>query len=219
MRKTAIWLAAAALIGIGGFAAWIVFRQPPETLEGRTTEGAPVPMTMTAPAPTYAWHESRLPGLHARFQYPAGWHPRESQGSSEVYSQVQVFGAEAAQGTGPYLLVRAAPTSQAGGRHPTLDALIHHYRTTAFPGTVFRDEPPVHVAGMTGTALVAAFTLRLPFHSTQAKPVAVTSQRVFAQRGAYLYEFTYHATHAGYPEFLNAFQHLLETFSFLDSAS
>jgi hypothetical protein len=166
---------------------------------------------------SFAIYRSEQPELPLSFEYPSDWHVERSQGSSEAYAQVQVYGPESLEGRlRTYIVVRVIPPQADGGRYASVGEMAEDYRKTLLPTLRIEQdreltvlESPAHVLDVSGTVL-------LPWKSPNAQSVPVKSQRVFFEKGARLYELAWMATPEVAPAVEAAFSHLLQTLTILE---
>ena len=169
--------------------------------EGRTTEA-------------FLPYQNAKPQLPVKFEYPAGWQVEESSGTSEVYSQVQIYGpASLEPRLRTYLVVRAVPPKAEGGRYASLSDMVETFRATLQPGLRIDQEQPIQVSGRPATKLELSGQLWLPWKSPNAKPIAVKSQRIFLERAGRFYEFAWMSTPEVSEQVIAVFSRLLETFT------
>lgn len=171
---------------------------------GRSVEGHPVGMVTQ--------YESVRPELPVSFEYPADWDAEESFGSQEAYAQVQVYAPESLESRlRSYLVIRAVPPEEKGGRYAGLRAMADSYRHALQPGLQIDQEEQTNLLGASAVRFRVSGTLRLPWKSSRAQPVPVRSERIFFEKGGRLYELAWMATPEAADQVRDAFIHLLET--------
>ena len=161
---------------------------------------------------SYLIYQSTHPQLPIRFEYPQGWHVEESEGSTEAYTQVQVFGPGSLEGRmHTFLAVRAVPPRTHGGRYASVDELVESYRRTLMPTLAINRERRQVLLDAPATVLEVRGILYLPWKAADPQPVPIQSQRVFFEKDGRLYELSWIATPETADALAAAFDHLLQT--------
>jgi hypothetical protein len=163
---------------------------------------------------TFAVYQGDLLQLPVRFEYPADWQVESSSGSTEIYSQVQIYGPPSLEDRlRTYLVVRAIPPKVHGGRYENLDEMVEGYRKDLLPTLHIEQEQQTIVLGQPARLLDVIGTLRLPWKSPTSELVPVKSQRIFLDKNGWFYELAWMATPEVALTVEEAFSHLLQTFS------
>ena len=170
--------------------------------------------TEQSPMP-FARYSGHPPLLAVSFDYPEGWRPIESSGSTESYAQVQVL-APLALGEKPrtYLVVRAMPLKSSGGRYATVQEAVAAHEASLLPHLHIERRADVQRYGVTVTMLDVAGAMQMPFERHTPAPVPVKGQRLFFEKDARVYEVGWLAVTAAADQAAAAFAHLLDTLTF-----
>lgn len=164
------------------------------------------------PTGAFEVYQATTPPLSVTCEYPAGWQAEESSGSTERYRQVQFYApADMESRLRMYIVVRAVPLKDQGGKYAGVAEMAGEYRNQAMPGLNVEEQPPVTVLGSTATVLAVNGTLSLPWRSPTPAAVPVSGARVFFEKDGTLYEAAWLATPEHAPAVLTAFSHLLDT--------
>ena len=186
---------AAAALPLG-----VVAQAQPEQLQEGTATG------------TFAVYHSDQPWLPVSFEYPAGWQVEPSSGTTEAYSQVQIYAPASVENRlRSYLVVRMFPTQDRGGPYASVQEMVDSYRKTLLPTLKIDKEEQIEVQGVPAMCLDVSGTMRLPWNSQKARPIPAKSQRVFLGKSRWLYEIAWTATPEAAPEVEAAFARLLKT--------
>lgn len=162
-------------------------------------------------------YQSNQPQLPVRFEYPADWEVEHSSGTTEVYSQVQIYAPKSLEDRlRMYMVVRAIPPKAQGGRYAGLPEMIEDYQKTLLPSLRIEQDQQTAVLGSAARQLEISGTLRLPWKSPLAQPVPVKSQRIFLEKNGWLYELGWLATPEISYEVEEAFSHLLQTLTLIE---
>jgi len=152
------------------------------------------------------------PGLPVSFEYPTGWKAEESSGNYDVYTQVQVFGPKSLEDRmGVYLVVRAVPLKEQGGRFTGLADRVAHFRQTLPSSMTIRTEEIVEFLGVDSMHMSISGTLKPGYQVTDALEIPIKSERIFLEKSDYLYEFAWMATPEASQEVAGAFKIMLDT--------
>ena len=161
---------------------------------------------------TFTTYRGTSPRLPVAFEYPADWESEESSGTTERYTQVQLYAPAALESRlRVYLVVRAIPAKDAGGRYADVREMAEEYRRHAIPSLRMTEEEQTTVLGAPATRLAVDGTMLLPWNSPKAQPVPVTGQRVFFEQHGVFYELGWMATPETDAAARAAFAHLLDT--------
>ena len=164
------------------------------------------------PTGTFEVYRSATPPLSVSFEYPAGWQAEESSGSTERYRQVQLYAPpELEPRLRIYIVVRAVPAKDLGGKYGGVAEMATAYQNQALPSLTVEEHPPVMVLGSPATVLGVNGTMALPWQSSTPKAVPVSGARVFFEKDGTLYEAAWLATPEQAPAVQTAFTHLLDT--------
>ena len=150
--------------------------------------------------------------LPVSFEYPAGWKAEPSSGSTESYTQVQVYAPDRPEdGLRTYLVVRIVPPKERGGKYASLGELVAAYRSTLLSTLEITGQRQIVVLGAPATLLELRGGLRLPWESKDPKFVPVKGQRVFLERDGRFYELAWLTSIQRGPEIEQVFSHLLSS--------
>ena len=166
---------------------------------------------------TYQSQDSRLA---MTFQYPSGWSVQEEEGKLELYSQVRLMGPRNAEDTySPFIAVRVSPALEAGGRHRDAAELAQYHAAHQPPGARVTRDATQTVVGASAHDVTMTYTIP-PLHhrGLKALSIPVTTRTLFLQRGLYLYELIYSADAREYERHAPVFEHVLQTFRFLENS-
>lgn len=187
------------LISFGMIATGVLFLTAAAAQEGMSTSG-------------FAVYSSNQPQLPVRFEYPADWQVEDSRGTTEAYTQVQIYGPASLEGRlRTYMVVRAVPPKAQGGLYAGLDEMVGAYQKTILPTLRIEQERQTVVLGSPARVLDINGTLLLPWKARDPQPVPVKSQRVFMEKNGLFYELSWMATPETSEAVERFFSHLLNT--------
>ena len=163
-------------------------------------------------AESFTLYRSQQPQLPVSFEYPADWQVEDSSGTTEKYTQVQVYGPPSLETRlRTYMVVRAVPPKAEGGRFAGLGEMVEEYQKTLMPSLRIDQAQETVVLDVLARRLDISGTLSLPWKSKDPHPVPVKSQRIFLEKDGRLYELSWMATPEASQEVERAFSHLLDT--------
>jgi|GEM_PF-3933458 len=144
------------------------------------------------------------------FVYPKGWALRESEGQSEKYFQVHVFGRpDERLKFGPSISLTVYPKTQGGGRFDALAPFVEQAlaRKRKLPDFRLLDDSHVPIS-CCGTArqTAATFALNMPIDDPLGKRVALKERVLFFEKGGNLFVFSYSNFADAFGDFEKAFE-------------
>lgn len=133
--------------------------------------------------------------LPLSFEHPADWEVEPSAGTTERYSQVQLYAAkQPGDLMRTYMVIRAIPPKAKGGRYDDREQMISSFKSTLLRSMTIEGEQSEVVAGVAARVLEIGGTLNLPWESVSPTPVPVAGQRVFFERDGWLYQASWLTT-------------------------
>lgn len=164
----------------------------------------------------YATYTGTHSGLLLSVEYPADWGLKEELGKMERFRQLRALGPRNARGTYTcYLALRASPSSPGDGPRRTVDDTVRQYTTHLFGDPTVLADRKTNVGSAAGRELVVSYTMPALHHKgLKAAATTVKTRRVFFEKDAYLYEFSYSADAGEFDRHEWALEHALKTIRF-----